>query len=962
MAINSIEECNRIRPRSSASTNSNSSSNSPSLLTKISIDREGNVSATSKFNKVKKNQGLRSPYLTGDRVQLLSRITEKRLVHRKATDFISSFPLAANIYKANSDELRPVKRNNRKNKKSVLTLPNEQAHVPEVCTVSDMNYYTEYHNRDNENNKTIRKKRTPQPNSRKLRSRNKNFEFYDRDAQYCSQMNIDLDCSSTDIINPYNGDGSRLSKKSNIMRRPHVENECNPHDVWAVLRNINKFQFTPSPPISDESIVSQKKNKRINKKRNNRKDTRVIETCRTEEFAYISSFDIDSKSPSFSPTSSFDRITVIDKQNGFSKICKALEKGIVCSQNRVKDKNKLAEVSSNESDQHTKAITKIVLSEGLDVSESCNYRNRKPRLVTTMPSTSITPKLTQTEIKRRLNNTKFPITVLGKDQVSSSPMRVEIFEQFQGLDEHIWPFMVDWYSQNSVVDGSDNKKHGSHNIESLTRKNNRSERTEGNVDVGTETLIKSSPNNGFSLKPSIRSLTKVKRPQNTRYPWAKGKWASDFIENVIKKIKTGIYYNQENKDMNNRSSTDYKEASIQTNSDALQSTKYKNNDAENQFDKLIDVIDSEKYMLSVLGFNSALPALEIKTLNVKEITVKHCLTNVLVQFDVTVPMEQDSISMDKQKPFSFIPLSITDSQTRIFKCKTRIFNAMLPAELCSIVPKVMRNISDSHVQLSLSSMLLDNKEPHLSTISEITPQLNQPAYYTPIRCIEHVKREQKKSTCTLNQPKTKKRRYVQLYRKCKSTSNISAEGCNTSINKIGNIDDFFQALGSEKSLSSVFDGRAAKKILTCIIEMKNWISEISQRQAMLVLLLANKKDTPNLVRFRPVLLQGIAVNRITRASDLDMEIEVIERENFNKLSQYEGISYLTASVENQDNLLEELYWIAKTTASDYRLPFDETSERLLKSLLEKRKKLNPSYLRVMARYVGLGLLKPPSKK
>lgn len=48
---------------------------------------------------------------------------------------------------------------------------------------------------------------------------------------------------------------------------------------------------------------------------------------------------------------------------------------------------------------------------------------------------------------------------------------------------------------------------------------------------------------------------------------------------------------------------------------------------------------------------------------------------------------------------------------------------------------------------------------------------------------------------------------------------------------------------------------------------------------MLVLLLTNKKDTPNLIRFRPVLLQGIAVNRITRAIELNMEIEVIETEN-----------------------------------------------------------------------------------
>lgn len=48
-------------------------------------------------------------------------------------------------------------------------------------------------------------------------------------------------------------------------------------------------------------------------------------------------------------------------------------------------------------------------------------------------------------------------------------------------------------------------------------------------------------------------------------------------------------------------------------------------------------------------------------------------------------------------------------------------------------------------------------------------------------------------------------------------------------------------------------------------------------------------------------------------------------------------------------------------ASDYQKPFDGTSEKLLRALLEKRKKLNPSYLRLMARYVGLGLLKSPVK-
>lgn len=61
--------------------------------------------------------------------------------------------------------------------------------------------------------------------------------------------------------------------------------------------------------------------------------------------------------------------------------------------------------------------------------------------------------------------------------------------------------------------------------------------------------------------------------------------------------------------------------------------------------------------------------------------------------------------------------------------------------------------------------------------------------------------------------------------------------------------------------------------------------EINPEQALLVLLLSNKKNTPNLSRYRPVLLQGIAVKRITKAHELDMEIEVIERENLDGTCQ-----------------------------------------------------------------------------
>lgn len=82
--------------------------------------------------------------------------------------------------------------------------------------------------------------------------------------------------------------------------------------------------------------------------------------------------------------------------------------------------------------------------------------------------------------------------------------------------------------------------------------------------------------------------------------------------------------------------------------------------------------------------------------------------------------------------------------------------------------------------------------------------------------------------------------------------------------------------------------------------MQSWMTEINPTQALLVLLLMNKKDTPNLVRFRPVLLQGIAVNRITRANELDMEIEVIEREHLNRLTQVNNNNNMKITL-NQHN-------------------------------------------------------------
>lgn len=118
------------------------------------------------------------------------------------------------------------------------------------------------------------------------------------------------------------------------------------------------------------------------------------------------------------------------------------------------------------------------------------------------------------------------------------------------------------------------------------------------------------------------------------------------------------------------------------------------------------------------GFDDVLPELEITTLNVNQIEVKHCLTNLTVKFDVKVldRPESEQIHLDVKKSTSCIPLSVTDGQTNVIKCNTTILNAVLPAELCSVIPRIMRKYIDSRAPLP---PLIDVSESNVSNISEL---------------------------------------------------------------------------------------------------------------------------------------------------------------------------------------------------------------------------------------------------
>lgn len=113
---------------------------------------------------------------------------------------------------------------------------------------------------------------------------------------------------------------------------------------------------------------------------------------------------------------------------------------------------------------------------------------------------------------------------------------------------------------------------------------------------------------------------------------------------------------------------------------------------------VVDTID-----VKIPGFDDdigILRELEINSLTFNKIAIKHRLSNVIVQFDVTLPSKSCDIVLDANNSSSFVPLTVTESNTKVFKCNTKIVNAILPAELCNLIPRLMRDFIDSKAHLS----------------------------------------------------------------------------------------------------------------------------------------------------------------------------------------------------------------------------------------------------------------------
>lgn len=228
------------------------------------------------------------------------------------------------------------------------------------------------------------------------------------------------------------------------------------------------------------------------------------------------------------------------------------------------------------------------------------------------------PKLTKTEINRQLHKYRFPIVLLGKDQLRSS-MHVVNSEnvQFDGLDQNMWPFMQSWYNidkpvkvpKKQLIHNVHNKKTKLEDDEKKPLSKNNVSRSNRILDKIPKTepkraplplseIIKQTTQSQRKLKPMRQLKDRVLKllyknssalsmiegspdldtgkndsstmtevfvdnqdkgdsnnitanenkcvlPTSTqKRSWAKDNWASDFIENVIKNIKSGAYYSQ----------------------------------------------------------------------------------------------------------------------------------------------------------------------------------------------------------------------------------------------------------------------------------------------------------------------------------------------------------------------------------------------------------------------------------
>lgn len=151
--------------------------------------------------------------------------------------------------------------------------------------------------------------------------------------------------------------------------------------------------------------------------------------------------------------------------------------------------------------------------------------------------------------------------------------------------------------------------------------------------------------------------------------------------------------------------------------------------------------------VSIPGFeithNVAPLIVDVKMLTRSQISIHHCLTNVILQFDIIIPSgvaTTSSLSLS-----SFTPMT-GDDKTMLYKCKSSLPNAILPAQLCSVLPKLITQINKAHksiYEISKDTNVAPNFFPKTSVIlSNATERLSEGSFVkiSPVDVISKCKK------------------------------------------------------------------------------------------------------------------------------------------------------------------------------------------------------------------------------
>lgn len=566
--------------------------------------------------------------------------------------------------------------NNRKKfKKSILTLPNKLEKSIPMC---------------DKTNKC-------EPNNEKVKKTNK----FNKRIEISSNQSS-TNCHKTTKKPSKNNSGKSLSTKGNNLG-----------DVWTILNNIDTFKVVPTPAISQASL-------NFSKKKNNLSKRGKFEVKRPAH-----KVDNEIKviySPDSSVSSSITAVIASNKYRRKSlgqenKFCRKINKTFKIEDGIKQLKNIGKGQYSTSFKENPNKIKNRVQPTAKSTSEVVSNKlktlNHPPVVITQKPANMKPLNMTVAEIKSKIAQLKFPIVILGKDELSST-VHVEKYEspQFRGLKKQIWPFMKDWSIETRKVSPENmetpnrrnaianvNSKNAYKNYDNSLRQLDKNKLRQNTSNV-TQRKEQIKPLIKKSLSQKVQEINKkeecfkdlnktaVISADDTNLAMdigeemvinSKKQRNDDLIDSIILKLEQGIYYNMKPlKREPRRQLTDKRNSSKTANLKNEQLTrKYKTIQAScTNFNKDL--------LLSIPGFEKCLSDIQIEEICPDKVIVTHSRTKFSLELITDESWSENSDSC--------IPLKL---RPNVYTFPLHINIESLPENLCSIMPNLIQNIRDS---------------------------------------------------------------------------------------------------------------------------------------------------------------------------------------------------------------------------------------------------------------------------